>query len=358
MNYRYKRRQRRSYGVTIVLVLVAAVIVGAVNIAPRLLSYFRLVRVAANAPASVVSTEVQSLTLHRPPISRRGTCESSSALVPRTNVWRCEVYDEVYDPCFAADDPQEVICGADPLAGIDGFRLDLTKPLPVRAVATATSPTKPAALLNMEYDIDLLNKPVQLVNGQFYAPPESANGSAVLVALGEMQASGDLDGDGDEDLAALLVADAGKEGMYIYLAVIANEGGQGRFRTSLSLGDRTQVDNLEIDHGQIIVKMKVHSTTDPICCPSQDATHHYNLVDNQLIRWNDGWRLMLADGVACAAVLQEASGGAKTAAYRCSDGRWLHSGLLPGKVWQARLFASSRAHEADEEYVTIARLWQ
>ncbi len=355
MNYRYKRRQRRSYGATLVLVLVVAVVIGVVNVAPRLLSYFRLVRVTANAPASVVRTETQVLAFQKPPISRRGFCESRSALIPRTNAWRCSVYTETYDPCFAADDAPTVVCGADPLAGIHGFHLDLTKPLPASVVTAANSRIKPAALLGLEYEIDLLNKPIRLVNGQFYALPEGAKGNAVLVALSQMQANGDLDGDNDEDVAALLVADAGKEGMYIYLAVIANEGGEARFLTSLSLGDRIQVDNLQIDHGQVVVNMKVHSPTDPICCPSQDATHFYNLVGNQLVRWSDGWRLLLADGTACAAVLQEASSGLQEAVYRCGDGRWLRSGLIPGNVWQAKLLGPP--HSADE-YVTIARLWQ
>lgn len=329
---------------------------------PRVLSWFELGRVAANEPLTIEKTEVISYSLERPQLSRSGSCESRSLLVPRTNAWRCSVRNEVYDPCFAVGDPVTVVCGVDPRAQIHGFRLDLATALPDASLsATRTiTPTKiaPAAFSSMEYTLDLIGKPVRLVNGQYYAQSQTQGGVAVLVALSEMQANGDLDLDGDEDTAVLLVADVGGSGMFVYLAVVLNENGNPFNSATISLGDRVKVDDMDIRNGQIMVNMTTHGVNDPACCPTLQVTHFYNLLGSRLVQWTDGWRLELADGVACAPAVQETA-GQRLPAYRCSDGRWLQQTLRPGEVWFAEPAQASQAPDGESpDLVPISRLWQ
>jgi len=62
--------------------------------------------------------------------SREGYCWMSSLISDSLGAWRCLVEDEIFDPCFALQDGTVVICGADPVTGKAGFKLDLTDPLP------------------------------------------------------------------------------------------------------------------------------------------------------------------------------------------------------------------------------------
>jgi hypothetical protein len=71
-----------------------------------------------------------------PAATRDGICLSRSLSVPEPFAWRCLVEaDEpnefaMFDPCLTADNGQTLVCGADPLVGDPGFRVNLVEPLP------------------------------------------------------------------------------------------------------------------------------------------------------------------------------------------------------------------------------------
>jgi hypothetical protein len=63
---------------------------------------------------------------------RQGYCWTGSIAVPfRGDAWRCIEENAISDPCFTTSDPDAVVCGMNPATGEPGFRLTLTKPLPV-----------------------------------------------------------------------------------------------------------------------------------------------------------------------------------------------------------------------------------
>lgn len=79
-----------------------------------------------------------------PDTVKAGFCWSHSQVVPSSNTWRCGGEDRVvYDPCFLIQDPEIVVCGADPARGQSGFALDLTRPLPGMTLAGQTDPRPP-----------------------------------------------------------------------------------------------------------------------------------------------------------------------------------------------------------------------
>jgi hypothetical protein len=49
------------------------------------------------------------------------------------------------------------------------------------------------------------------------------------------------------------------------------------------LGDRAQVEELTIEEGRIKVKMLTHGPEDPMCCPSQESSETYTLVEDELV---------------------------------------------------------------------------
>jgi len=53
-----------------------------------------------------------------------GDCFASSiAAYPRNDAWRCNIGNQIFDPCFSADKVDTVVCGADPMKNDDGFPL-------------------------------------------------------------------------------------------------------------------------------------------------------------------------------------------------------------------------------------------
>jgi hypothetical protein len=324
-------------------------------------------------PGPPSRTELVRLEPAHAPASKPGVCAGPSSFVPRSDAWHCEVEGMVHDPCFEAHEPNQparIVCGADPLAGVAGFTVE-SATAPARA---PSSRVDPATLSDLYYLIDRIGTPVKLVKGQYYAPYVESIGQGMLVALSGMRASGDLDGDGDDDTAVLLVADAGDDRMFIYLGAVINEGGQPSRTTTTELGDRVKVDHLAIRGGQIVVSLTTHDGDDPQCCPTLNAVWSYTLMGETLYRYVDGWRLELPGGIQCVPVqaaqaveaLGVAEGNAMPFAYQCGDGTWLRNGLRPGQVWYAERAAqpyttvgdSVRPGQARSPFVPIVRLWQ
>lgn len=363
---RYSRQRRTRRNTVFVLlssVLLAAIILS--NCSTDQLSFIGLSGAAvADEVEPVVQTQVIAFTPALPEEGRPGLCAGPSLLVPRTNSWRCTASGATYDPCVAVpgdgpEDPPAVVCSADPATGAPGFHLLLDTPI-APAPASLPKVEKPfvssAVLANLDYPLDLIGGSVRLVNRQYYARTMATTSGSVYVALGEMQARGDFNGDGHEDVATLLVVDPNDSRLLIYLAAVTAQNGTPTNVTTLLLGDRVQVNRLEADNGQLLVDLTTHAPGDPSCCPTVDTLYFYNFGPGGPIQYADAVRLELADGTLCAA---EASGrdaaGNQAPAYRCDDGTWLRRGLTPGTVWQAQ---RTGGLDPANSLLPVRRLWQ
>jgi hypothetical protein len=361
-------RQRRARRRNTVFVLLSVVLLAAIILSNCSTDQLRFIGLSGAAVADevepVAQTQVVPFMPALPAEEQPGVCEGSSLLVPRSNAWRCTASGVTYDPCIAVpgdgpEDAPSVVCGADPVTGAPGFHLLLDTPI-APAPATLAQVRQPyvssAALANLDYPLDLIGGSVRLVNGQYYARTTASASSAVLVALGEMQARGDFNGDGHEDVATLLVVDPKDGRMLIYLAAIAAQNGAPTSVRTLLLGDRVQVNRMHADNGQLRVDLMIHAAGDQPCCPTLETTHYYNFGSDGPVQYVDALRLELADGTFCAA---EASGrdaaGNQAPAYRCGDGTWLRRGLVPGPVWSAQ---RTGGLDPANSLLPIRRLWQ
>jgi hypothetical protein len=328
-----------SPGLLAVALILVTVLV--VNGMPRLLELAGGSRAASGEVVAPAQTELVFVNATVPQASRPGTCAERSLFAPRDDAWRCVVGGATFDPCFealpatgaAATAQPAIVCGAEPLSGATGFVV--RGALPPTRPNDAGARIPPATLESLTYSIDLVPAPVTLTRGQFYLPWVDATGGSVLVGLSELRAEGDLDRDGDIDLAVLLVADAADDRMFIYLGAVINENGSAVATATIPLGDRIKVDNIEIRNGQIIANMTTHTGDDPDCCPTLDVEYHYTLAGDRLNQVTDGWRLEMAGGSQCLPVQSQTAGGGMPFAYQCSDGTWLRNGLRPGQVWHA-----------------------
>jgi len=125
---------------------------------------------------------------------------------------------------------------------------------------------------------------ITLVNGRYEGEPYVEGGATrLVVTLFSPLAFGDLEGDGVDDAAVILVADPGGSGTFYSLEAVRNESGEPAHLASYALGDRAQIRSLEIEGGQIALEMVTHGPDDPMCCPTQIVRNTYALEAGQLV---------------------------------------------------------------------------
>ncbi len=122
--------------------------------------------------------------------------------------------------------------------------------------------------------------PVRLAGGSWST--EDAEGKQTL-ELGPPRARGDLDGDGREDAAVILLGSGGGSGVFVDLAVVLDRNGVPVHAASAPLGDRVQVHEIRIEGSDILVDVTQQGPGDPACCPTQKTTRKFHFADGKLV---------------------------------------------------------------------------
>ncbi|MGD8985899.1 MAG: META domain-containing protein, partial [Desulfobacteraceae bacterium] len=139
-------------------------------------------------------------------------------------------------------------------------------------------------LKNAEYQSDFaINGRVKLSNGTYRGKIVPGSASELIVMLSDHVVFGDLNGDGADDAAVVLISDPGGSGRFRHLGVVINEKGSPQHVASQWLGDRVKVKSLSMSSGEIIVQMMTHGPKDPMCCPSFQVTRNYVLQEGKLV---------------------------------------------------------------------------
>lgn len=113
--------------------------------------------------------------------------------------------------------------------------------------------------------------------------------------LDGLAAIGDVDGDGVEDRAVLLVTSTGGSGVFRELYVLRRQGGALVVSAPALLGDRVEVNDLRIERGEIVTDLVVQGADDPLCCPTQAVTYRFRLVGNALTEITGQQRVFLKE---------------------------------------------------------------
>ena len=141
-----------------------------------------------------------------------------------------------------------------------------------------TEPLSRAKLANASYQIEWGGDGVvQLSDGEYHNVEEG-----VRVTLTDLIAIGDLNGDGVDDAAALLVVSPGGSGVFRYAAVAINRDGEPDNVACLMIGDRVDVKVFRIENSEIVAEMIAHGPDDPMCCPTQSVVRRYRLEGDVL----------------------------------------------------------------------------
>jgi heat shock protein HslJ len=115
--------------------------------------------------------------------------------------------------------------------------------------------------------------PIALVGGQWEREPYAPDGASrprVVVAPG-FRATGDLDGDGQDEAVVVLAQSSGGSGTYNYLAALDRVDGGVRNVATVALGDRVDIRSASIDGGTLQVSVLRAGEGDAMCCPGELA---------------------------------------------------------------------------------------
>ena len=155
-------------------------------------------------------------------------------------------------------------------------------PTPRAAIAAPDlSPTFVGRVRNARYQLGIPDslQVVQLTDG-VYQTGTPGGEDYISVNVLNFVASGDLDGDGADEVAALVSENYGGTGVFVFLVAYSEVNGTLTFRTSIIVDDRPQVNAMSIDNGEIYLDVVVHVVDDPMCCPTLRTARHYRLFPN------------------------------------------------------------------------------
>jgi hypothetical protein len=135
-----------------------------------------------------------------------------------------------------------------------------------------------AAIRNAAYNIPVATAGTVRAERGHWSDPQGRQSLTVL----DLNARGDLNGDGVPDAAVVLVYWGGGSGVFNYLAAVVNDRGEPRHVASAELGDRVRIDGVAVKDGTVTVTMVVQGANDPMCCPTQAATRTFSLQGQEL----------------------------------------------------------------------------
>jgi serine protease Do len=180
-------------------------------------------------------------------------------------------------------------------------------------------------LANLTLPLDLLESGVvTLTDGVF----EDGELNATLSTYVE---AGDLNGDGTDDAAAIVIANPTGTANFYYLYALLDEEGTLTPLVPILLDDRAEIHDLLIDNGEIVVAATVHGPEDADCCPTQLVERRYgvqgdalNLLDEQLVETV----LYGAAGIVPGGTFDPDTDGAAVLNLGGTDNGWLDPSLV------------------------------
>jgi hypothetical protein len=173
-----------------------------------------------------------------------------------------------------------LLAGLIPVTGC----VEATAPASPTASSETTAPLTVEALKNAVYR-GVFDEPVKLTDGQYEGQPFVEGGaSRPALTFTDVYAFGDLDGDGVEDAAVVLVQSSGGSGDFYYLAAVLDRGGSPDNVATQLLGDRLRIESAAINGAEITIDALTHGPDDPLCCPTQQTTLVYRYEEGQLIQ--------------------------------------------------------------------------
>jgi heat shock protein HslJ len=132
----------------------------------------------------------------------------------------------------------------------------------------------------------IIDEPVTLTGGRWEGKPFVAGGASrpSVGLIDHFRLTGDLDGDGLDEAAALVWESSGGSGTRLHLAVMGRRHEEVENLATTLIGDRVQVRSGAIESGRITLDMVRAGPEDAACCPTQKALVTWALTEYGLTR--------------------------------------------------------------------------
>ena len=125
---------------------------------------------------------------------------------------------------------------------------------------------------------------IQLQDGRFRGKLAPGLPDEIHVTMFDRMGRGDLDNDGVEDAAVILVNDPAGTNTYFVLVAVINHGGTPDPRGCLHLGDQIQIGAIAIEAGKIYVDVVRPPDPNTPAIPVQRVRESYQLIGDRLER--------------------------------------------------------------------------
>lgn len=170
--------------------------------------------------------------------------------------------------------------------------MDQPPAAPVAPTAQPAEESAPAAgggqltdeqLKNATYS-GIYDQPVTLTDGKYEGAPFAEGGASrpTVTFIDGITQHGDLNGDGVDDAAVLLVESSGGSGVFDYVGAQINENGQPVDAGTVMLGDRSQIISGAIVDGQVVIEMVTQGPNDAMCCATLKVRKSFVVQDGKL----------------------------------------------------------------------------
>jgi hypothetical protein len=128
------------------------------------------------------------------------------------------------------------------------------------------------------------NGQVVLTQGRAEVPLAAGSASTLLVQLGQQVAIDDFNGDGQTDIAIVLISSPGGSGTFYDLYVVLGDNGQARPLPPVNLGDRIKVESVVSQDGQVVVNYLTHAPDQPMAAePTQAVTRAFKVEGDKVV---------------------------------------------------------------------------
>ena len=126
-------------------------------------------------------------------------------------------------------------------------------------------------------------QPVTLTNGKNVSPVSPDSAMSVETDLTNTIAYGDLNNDGKDDAAFILVQDGGGSGTFLYVAAFVSGNVSYKGTSAIFVGDRVQPESISIKNGVVTLTYLDRNASDPMSAtPSVETTKTFVFKNGDL----------------------------------------------------------------------------
>lgn len=151
----------------------------------------------------------------------------------------------------------------------------------VLALAACAAPARPPDAANATFQLDKTS--VVLANGRAETPVAPGSAAKAVTTL-KGSVVGDLDGDGRDDAAAVLVHEPGGSGSFTYVAVVINASAGAKATNSVLVGDRVTGQVVRLEGKTVVIEYLDRRAGEAFTvAPSVPTTKRFIVRDGVLV---------------------------------------------------------------------------